>query len=338
MPQSHPPHYPPFGSSLPNRSWSDGNRGYRFGFNGKEKDSETASDNFDFGARIYDGRLGRWLSVDPLGKKYCELSQYLISINSPIVFLDFDGRDFIISNSLFNNIALYQTYFKISTNYIIISLITKIKEDIEITAISPMDDPSNENICQEDINTNYDAYYSFKSKKINFNPLQSALLNENNFLSAFVHELMHKRIDQVFSLIIDKNNQIVATYSPEYENYVAILKEFGPLSVDICHHEYIARFGREEISKALKFNNMENGVLKDKSGNITEITKNETTGGTNEKTYNWTSEQWYDALSWAGLTNTKEFTKLSADTQELYKKIIENERPKLSGGIKAKRK
>ncbi len=93
MTSCHPPNYPPFGSSLPNRAWNDGNRGYRFGFNGKEKDSETASDNFDFGARIYDGRLGRWLSLDPYS--LFSGSNYKALNSSPIVVIDKNGeRDF----------------------------------------------------------------------------------------------------------------------------------------------------------------------------------------------------------------------------------------------------
>jgi RHS repeat-associated protein len=90
-----PPYYPPFGSSLPNRTWNDGNRGYRFGFNGKEKDSETANDNYDFGARMYDGRLGRWLSLDPLMKKYIDFTPYNFAINSPIYYIDVNGMDII---------------------------------------------------------------------------------------------------------------------------------------------------------------------------------------------------------------------------------------------------
>ncbi len=38
---------------------------YRYGFNGKEKDKDIAPDNYEFGARIYDARLGRWMAVDP---------------------------------------------------------------------------------------------------------------------------------------------------------------------------------------------------------------------------------------------------------------------------------
>ena len=39
--------------------------GYRYRFNGKEKDYGIANDNYDYGARMYDGRIGRWLTVDP---------------------------------------------------------------------------------------------------------------------------------------------------------------------------------------------------------------------------------------------------------------------------------
>jgi hypothetical protein len=38
---------------------------YRFGFNGKEKDDEVKGEgnNLDFGARIYNSKFRRWLSL-----------------------------------------------------------------------------------------------------------------------------------------------------------------------------------------------------------------------------------------------------------------------------------
>ncbi len=41
---------------------------YRYGFNGKESDDEIKGEGNqqDYGMRIYDTRLGRFLSVDPL--------------------------------------------------------------------------------------------------------------------------------------------------------------------------------------------------------------------------------------------------------------------------------
>lgn len=71
---------------------------YGFGFNGKELDNETYGEGnaYDFGARIYDPRLGRWLSVDPLFKDYTDLSPYCSMGNNPIVLVDKDGRKIVV--------------------------------------------------------------------------------------------------------------------------------------------------------------------------------------------------------------------------------------------------
>lgn len=66
---------------------------YRFGFNGMEKDDEVkgSGNSLDFGARIYDSRLGKWLSKDKVTKS--DLSSYEFSRNSPITFMDPDGNN-----------------------------------------------------------------------------------------------------------------------------------------------------------------------------------------------------------------------------------------------------
>jgi RHS repeat-associated protein len=79
----------PFGSCMQGRSFSSA--AYRYGFNGKEKETDGTADNYDFGARIYDGRLGRWLGVDPLFKKYKSYSTYVFAMNVPLFFIDMDG-------------------------------------------------------------------------------------------------------------------------------------------------------------------------------------------------------------------------------------------------------
>jgi len=38
---------------------------YRYGFNGMEHEDDLTGGDYDFGARIYDSRLARWLAVDP---------------------------------------------------------------------------------------------------------------------------------------------------------------------------------------------------------------------------------------------------------------------------------
>ncbi len=63
---------------------------YRYNFNGKELDTETGT--IDFGARAYDARIGKWLSLDPLQDKYPDLSPYNFCNNNPIIFVDPDGQ------------------------------------------------------------------------------------------------------------------------------------------------------------------------------------------------------------------------------------------------------
>ncbi len=50
----------------------------------------------DFGARIYDSRLGRWLSVDPLEKEFPDLSPYCAMGDNPIFLVDKDGRKIVV--------------------------------------------------------------------------------------------------------------------------------------------------------------------------------------------------------------------------------------------------
>jgi RHS repeat-associated protein len=71
---------------------------YKYGFNGKENDKETVGTGEgtqDYGMRIYNPALGRFLSVDPLTKKYPELTPYQFASNRPIVAIDLDGLEAI---------------------------------------------------------------------------------------------------------------------------------------------------------------------------------------------------------------------------------------------------
>ncbi|MBC7387785.1 MAG: RHS repeat-associated core domain-containing protein [Opitutaceae bacterium] len=83
--------YYPFGMLQPGRSYG---AGYRYGFNGKEQDKETTSTTtYDYGFRIYNPALGKFLSVDPLIKKYPELTPYQFASNTPIQAVDLDGAE-----------------------------------------------------------------------------------------------------------------------------------------------------------------------------------------------------------------------------------------------------
>lgn len=61
------------------------------------KDNEIAGvgNHLDYGERGRDPRLGGgWWSPDPLAAKYPSLSPYHYAGNNPILFVDYDGRDF----------------------------------------------------------------------------------------------------------------------------------------------------------------------------------------------------------------------------------------------------
>lgn len=110
--------YNAFGSPMPTRTWSDPNSKYKYGFNGKEKDNEINVDggDYDFGARIYDSRLGRWLSLDPFKGFFPSFSAYSYAGNSILRFSDINGKiiwDPILKEevkiSYENGVTIYKT-------------------------------------------------------------------------------------------------------------------------------------------------------------------------------------------------------------------------------------
>ena len=85
--------YYPFGLEMAGRMMTDDS--YRFGFNGKEKDSDGEwgnSTHYDYGFRIYDPTIARFLSVDPLADAYTGWSPYNYVMGNPINNIDPDGR------------------------------------------------------------------------------------------------------------------------------------------------------------------------------------------------------------------------------------------------------
>ncbi len=87
--------YYPFGIIMPNRDFSA--KSYRYGFNGKERDDEGlggGGSTYDYGFRIYNAQIGRFLSEDPLTSEYSMLTPYQYAANSPISGVDLDGLEY----------------------------------------------------------------------------------------------------------------------------------------------------------------------------------------------------------------------------------------------------
>jgi RHS repeat-associated protein len=81
--------YDGWGMILEGRSAVNGDGRPRFKFTGKERDAESKYDYF--GARYYDSRVGRWMSVDPLAERNPHLSPFNYVSNNPVVRLDLRG-------------------------------------------------------------------------------------------------------------------------------------------------------------------------------------------------------------------------------------------------------
>ena len=92
--------YYPFGWEMPERSGSS--ELYRYGFNGKEKDESGEFGNlthYDYGFRIYNPGIGRFLSVDPLTADYPGWSPYPFAMNRVIDGVDLDGLEYANSTT-----------------------------------------------------------------------------------------------------------------------------------------------------------------------------------------------------------------------------------------------
>ena len=90
-------YYPPDryrdGMAMPGRTYNFGD--YRYGFNGKEKDDkgEWGQTAYDYGFRIYNPGIAKFLSVDPLTKSFPWNSTYAFAENDVIRSIDLEGLE-----------------------------------------------------------------------------------------------------------------------------------------------------------------------------------------------------------------------------------------------------
>ena len=84
-------HYYPFGGLMGESKSLASSQRYKY--NGKELDRTHGLDWYDYGARMYDPALARWMVPDPLAEKYYGVSPYAYCHDNPMNATDPDGRD-----------------------------------------------------------------------------------------------------------------------------------------------------------------------------------------------------------------------------------------------------
>jgi len=75
--------------------WQNLPGGYWYGFNGMESDDEIKGEGktYNYTFRLYDSRIGRFLTIDLLAQNFSMLSPYQFAGNTPIQAIDLDGME-----------------------------------------------------------------------------------------------------------------------------------------------------------------------------------------------------------------------------------------------------
>ena len=91
-------HYYPFG--MQQGGWTaEPSPTNAYKYNGKELNLDFGLNLSDYGARWYDGGIGRWSSVDPMAEGNTSFTPFQYSSNNPLSMIDIDGQDDIYYDS-----------------------------------------------------------------------------------------------------------------------------------------------------------------------------------------------------------------------------------------------
>ena len=273
----------------------------RYKYCGKERDEETGL--YYYGMRYYAAWICRFVSVDPLQFKYPHYTPYQYAGNKPITFIDLDGGEEIKpSDELKKEIGILDVYNKISQT----SAFKKIQKQVQ-TVVDYAE--------FEEIRGNTYVYPRGKSSggviTINKNFYSPGSDYDKTVLGkTMIHELIHERLSAIIgNYIFQKNEKTYfrkSDFMKDYPGFAESIKKYGWIDDKQSNrgwqHNWMASYGRDDIIETMKYLDKQYSIIR---GN---------------KEY--TAEDWYNAISFAGLENTDAWNNLSNEKKTLYTKII----------------
>ncbi|WP_074406964.1 DUF6443 domain-containing protein [Aquimarina megaterium] len=89
--------YYPFGLQHRGYNFAVNGSKHNYGFGGKEEQNELGLNLYDYHARMYEPSIGRMMNIDPHADSYYGINPYNYTLNNPVLLIDPDGKDTVIS-------------------------------------------------------------------------------------------------------------------------------------------------------------------------------------------------------------------------------------------------
>jgi len=240
--------YFPFGQEMGSYRSFSASSSYRYGFNGKEKDQDGewgSTTRYDYGARIYNPSLGRFLSLDPKSNLYPSISAYGNVDNNPIRFVDIDGRVITIPDGS-GGFVVYEEgmkadgYSEVTTKYINeLNHVNSGKSGSRIKVLSKSDVVFNVQIgTAEEVGLKKGGatMYNFEKERVDIKVVDSGLSNIAILGDEFTHAEQFENGEMGFIKIGDNEGAAGYDFGDEFESKegaVDALKQNGLTATDV---------------------------------------------------------------------------------------------------------
>ncbi len=243
---------PPFGMLIKERSYTSDS--YRFGFQSQEKDDEINGEgnSYAFKYRIHDVRLGRFLSVDPLGTSFPWNSSYSFSQNRVIDGMEFEGLEVVLSKEFDKN---FKPAFRLFKK-------TKIAQDLlnRFAHFQKDDNPGDYFLTKgQEKGDMYDVKLSFTTGFISGGLAQTDVLVNGKNIKEFVFSVEEFKNNPTFEIVVTMNlEEAMRGYVDEKNKDEQIICQC--YSAVILNHEAF-----------LWVNMIADNIKKFNAGNLTEL-------------------------------------------------------------------